>query len=442
MRRFRLSVTDQPGAFVHGLEPAPLERLAAVSFPANDLASLGKELDAKLRQRLFEQFLADYPPHQEVQRALDRSSKHLKDMKRFEDKVEVMVLAEKSPPRETHVLVRGVWDQKGPTVERNVPNAVAPWPAGADKTRLGLASWLVSRQNPLAARVQVNRLWQMLFGAGLVRTPEDFGVQGEPATHPELLDWLAVEFMDSGWDVRHIIRLIVTSAVYRQRSEASEALWARDPDNRLLARGARFRLPSWMLRDAALAASGLLNRALGGPPVRPYQPDRVWQDNCQRPQPLRTERRRRSVSPHDLCLLAPLGATTFLFDSAQRRVCEVRTPRTNTPLQALTLLNDLTYVEASRVLAEAAVQAASDDAGRLRELTRLVLARSPREHEVEVCLDTITRGASLLRSTSQRGRTVVESRSVPVSARENHGDRQCRRSGRLCHRRHLDPQPR
>jgi hypothetical protein len=295
-----------------------------------------------------------------------------------------MVLAEQSPPRETHVLVRGVWDQKGAKVERDVPHAVAPWPSGADKTRLGLAEWLLSRQNPLTARVEVNRLWQMLFGAGLVRTPEDFGVQGEPPTHPELLDWLAVEFMDSGWDVRHIIRLVVTSAVYRQRSEAPAALWARDPDNRLLARGARFRLPSWMLRDAALSASGLLNHAVGGPPVRPYQPDRVWQDNFSGRNPYEpsegADQYRRTIYAFWRRSVAP----TFLFDSAHRRVCEVRTPRTNTPLQALTLLNDLTYVEAFRVLAEHAVQAAPDEPGRLRELTRRVLARSPREHEIEV----------------------------------------------------------
>ncbi|CEF49035.1 unnamed protein product [uncultured bacterium] len=216
--RFRLSLTDELGPTVQSLATAPLEELAAA-----------KEIDAKLRARLFDQFLQDHAPHREAQQALDRSNRHLAEMKKAE-KVEVMVLAERKEPRDTHILLRGVWDKKGDKVERDVLHVLTPRPVGEEKTRLGLARWLVSRQNPLTARVAVNRYWQMLFGAGLVRTPEDFGLQGEPPTHPELLDWLAVEFMERGWDVKHMLRLIVTSATYRQRSGVADALRARDPE--------------------------------------------------------------------------------------------------------------------------------------------------------------------------------------------------------------------
>ncbi|WP_406698063.1 PSD1 and planctomycete cytochrome C domain-containing protein [Singulisphaera sp. Ch08] len=372
--RFRLSLTDQPGQAVRSLDPAPLEQLAAAR--PTDLATL----DSKLRARLFDQFLVDHPPHAEARVALDRATEHLREMEQAA-KTKVMVLAERAKPRETHILLRGVWDKKGEPVSPDVPEILAPWPEGEAKTRLGLARWLVSRQNPLTARVAVNRFWQMLFGVGLVRTPEDFGRQGEPPTHPELLDWLAVEFMESGWDVRHIVRLMATSATYRQASEVSETLRTLDPENRRLARGARFRLPSWMIRDAALQASGLLNPAIGGPPVRPYQPAGVWEEismgrNRYEPSEGADQYRRTLYA-----FWRRSAAPSFLFDSAQRRVCEVRTPRTNTPLQALTLLNDLTYVEAARVLAERTLNAATDERGRLDELTSRVLSRPTSERE-------------------------------------------------------------
>ena len=383
--RFRLSLTDELGPAVQSLATAPLEELAAAN-----------EIDAKLRARLFDQFLQDHAPHREAQRALDRANRHLTEMKKT-DKVEVMVLAERKQPRDTHVLLRGVWDKKGDKIERDVFNVLAAWPAGEEKTRLGLARWLVARQNPLTARVAVNRYWQKFFGAGLVRTPEDFGLQGESPTHPEVLDWLAVEFMERGWDVKHVLRTIVTSATYRQRSEVTEALRARDPENRLLARAGRFRLPSWMIRDAALKSSGLLSPSLGGPPVRPYQPAGVWEQNFMgrfKYEPSEgTDQYRRTIYAFWRRSVAP----TFLFDSAQRRVCEVRTPRTNTPLQALTLLNDLTYVEASRTLAEAALRSTTDEKTRLRELTRRVLARSPEERELPVLTRELHRARSYYR---------------------------------------------
>jgi hypothetical protein len=376
--RFRVAVTDQPGPAVKSVDPTPLEELAAVRpDPTGAL-----NLEAPLKERLFEQFLADYEPYQESRQALNRANAQLVEVKRNAGKVDVMVLAERDKPRETHILVRGVWDQKGALVERSVPAAIAAWPDGLERNRLGLAKWIVSPENPLTARVVANHLWQLCFGAGLVRTPEDFGLQGERPTHPELLDWLAVELIESGWDVKHLLRLIVTSDTYRQNSNVGEALRLRDPENRLLARGARFRLPSWMLRDAALRAAGLLNEAQGGPPVRPYQPEGVWEEmfmgrfHYEPSEGAAQYRRtlyafwRRAIGP------------TFLFDSAQRRVCEVRSIRTNTPLHALTLLNDQTFLEASRTLAGQALAVEGNFDTRLTWLFQRVLARRPTDREL------------------------------------------------------------
>jgi hypothetical protein len=376
--RFRVSVTDQAGDAIRSVETAPLEQLAAARL--TDLAAL----DVKLRAKLFNQFLADHAPYQVAKAALDRANRQLSEVKAAAGKLNVMVLAERKESRATHILLRGVWDKHGDKVERGVPGAVAPWPVKEDKTRLGLANWLTSRENPLTARVVVNNLWAMLFGNGLVRTPEDFGLQGERPTHPELLDWLAVEFMESGWDVKHILKVMATSATYRQSSVVSPALIARDPENRLLARAPRFRLPAWMLRDAALRSSGVMNPALGGPPVRPHQPEGVWEEifmgrfKYEPSEGAAQHRRtlyafwRRSIAP------------TFLFDSAQRRVCEVRTPRTNTPLQALTLLNDETFLDASRSLAVEVTRVATKTEDRLAEIYRRILARPPSTKETAV----------------------------------------------------------
>lgn len=365
--RFRLLATDQPGPAVNSVAPAPLEELAVL--PA------AEHPDDRLRDRLFEQFLADHAPYQQAQRALDRAASQLKEVQAAR-KVDVMVLAERSDPRPTFVLQRGVWDQHGEQVQRGGLSRIAPL-EGTTLTRLDLAQWLTSRQHPLTARVLVNHLWQLCFGAGLVRTPEDFGLQGERPEHPQLLDWLAVECMESGWDVQHILRLIVTSAAYRRSSVVTPELLMRDPDNRLLARGARFRLPAWMLRDAALRASGRLNAALGGPPVRPYQPPGVWEENFMgrftwipSDGPAQYRRTlyafwRRSIAP------------TFLFDTPQRRTCDVRAIRTNTPLQALTLLNDENFLDAAQAAAAVALRQPDP----LATLSLRILSRPPTDEE-------------------------------------------------------------
>jgi hypothetical protein len=339
IRLFRLSATSERDSAVREIRPTPFEELAR-----------GGSISGPLADRLFAQFARENAAYRSAREALDRAEEQLADVRRSGE-VDVMVLADRAKPRESHVLVRGVWDKKGEAVSPATPDAIAPWPANAPRNRLGLAQWLLSRDNPLTARVVVNQFWQSLFGAGLVRTTEDFGVQGDLPEHKELLDWLAVEFVESGWDVKHLLRLIVTSDTYRQRSTVSPALLAQDPENRLLARGARYRLPSWMLRDAALAYAGQLNRSLGGPPVQPPQPDGVWEELFMGRFQYRASegaaRYRRTLYAFWRRSIAP----TFLFDNAQRRSCEVRTGRTNTPLQALTLLNDENYLEAARVLA-------------------------------------------------------------------------------------------
>ena len=366
LSRFRLLATDQVGEAPRTTGPAPLDDLAKVDGP---------DIPEALRKRLFEQFLAGYDPYLPAREALARAERQLAEAKAGRS-VDVMVLAERKQPRSTHVLLRGAWDKKGAKVEADGIGGLARWPEGVARDRAGMARWLVSRDNPLTARVVVNRLWQQCFGVGLVRTPEDFGLQGEPPTHPELLDWLAAEFMDSGWNQRHVLELIVGSATYAQSSSVTPALLASDPENRLLARQSRYRMPSWMIRDVTLAVSGLLNPAVGGPPVRPPQPAGVWEDISMGRNKYEVtdgpERHRRTL----YAFWRRAAAPAFLFDVAQRRVCEVRSPRTNTPMQALALRNDPGRLEAARALA--ALE--TDTTGMFRR----VLARDPSPAETAV----------------------------------------------------------
>lgn len=373
--RFRVMLTDQRGSAVRSLDRMPLEDLAEAKIKT------ASKLDQKLKQRLLDQFLTDHGAYQKMKANLDRANTQLSQVKRAAGELNVMVLSERKEPRKTFVLERGVWDKHGKEVFRSVPEAILPLPKDKMKSRLDLARWLVSRENPLTARVVVNHLWQMCFGVGLVRTPGDFGLQGARPTHPEVIDWLAVELMEHDWDLQHVLRLVVSSQTYQQRSDVSAELLSRDPENRLLARGARFRLPSWMIHDAALQASGLLNTATGGPTVMPYQPQGVWAEMFMgryRYAPSQgAAQYRRSL----YAFWRRSSAPTFLFDSAQRRVCEVLPRRTNTPLQALTLLNDVTVLESSRELARKALKKKVALSERLEYISRQILSRPLKERE-------------------------------------------------------------
>jgi hypothetical protein len=295
-----------------------------------------------------------------------------------------MVMEELPAPRAAYILVRGEYDRRGDRVEPGVPSALSATSAGRPvRNRLDLARWLTSPAHPLVARVTANRLWQMLFGEGLVKTAEDFGAQGEPPSHPELLDWLASELVASGWDVKALLRAIVLSATYRQDSAVTPASLERDPENRLHARGPRFRLPADMIRDQALAASGLLVEKLGGPSVRPYQPDGVWTDlgAAAYARGKGDDLYRRSLYTFWKRTVPPPGMT--VFDATSRETCSVRPMRTNTPLQALALLNDVTYVEAARHLGARMIrEGGRAPAERLRHGFRLLLGRSPRPEEL------------------------------------------------------------
>lgn len=383
--RFRLSVTDQRGDAVRSLAAMPLEQLAAWQANNPTTSPTPAALDVPLRTRLVEQFLEDRDDWQRLKQRHARIRQQLEAAKKAAGELNVAILAERQEPRVTHVLERGVWDKKGGEVLPGVLPAVLRRDAASVPTRLDLAHWIVSPENPLTARVIVNQVWQLFFGAGLVRTPDDFGLQGESPTHPALLDWLAADFLESGWDLKHLVRTIVTSQTYQQDSTVDAVRLEQDPQNRLLARGARFRLPSWMIRDAALQASGMLNPAIGGPPVFPYQPPGVWADQFMGRftyQPsLGPAQYRRTL----YAFWRRSSAPTFLFDAAMRRTCEVTPRRTNTPLQALTLLNDTTALEAARTLADAAMRHAPGDFSQRCELLFLrVVARRPGEGELEI----------------------------------------------------------
>ncbi len=303
-----------------------------------------------------------------------------------------MVMRDLAKPRETHVLVRGAYDNKGEKVEHGVPEGLLKLPADAPKSRLALARWLVAPENPLTARVTVNRLWQSFFGVGLVKTAEDFGVQGEKPSHPELLDWLATEFVGSGWDVKKLVRLMVTSKAFRQSSRVSAELAERDPENRLLARGPRMRLPSWMLRDQALAISGLLVDKLGGPPVKPYQPAGVWEDatfgQIRYEQDHGEALYRRSLYTFWRRIVGP----TMFFDVASRQTCTVRQGRTNTPLHALVTLNETTFLECARNLGQRMLrQGGATDAERVAFGFKLCTARNPKTQEIAILTGSLQR---------------------------------------------------
>ena len=305
----------------------------------------------------------------------------------------VMVMEQAQTPRDSFVLIRGQYDQHGEKVEPGVPASLPPLAADAPRNRLGLAQWLVDPANPLVARVTVNRFWQNTMGTGIVKTAQDFGSQAEWPSHPELLDWLATEFTGSGWDVKHMMKLIVTSATYRQSARTTPELRARDPENRLYARGSRFRLGAEEIRDSALFVSGLLVEKIGGPSVRPYQPAGLWEELSSRSdsgnwsaqsfvQDHGENLYRRTMYTFWKRTSPPPSLTTF--DAPDREKCLVSRDRTNTPLQALVLMNDPTYIEAARKLAERMMtEGGASPGGRIAFAFRFATARMPSENEAE-----------------------------------------------------------
>ncbi|MDN5213271.1 PSD1 and planctomycete cytochrome C domain-containing protein [Fulvivirgaceae bacterium BMA12] len=308
----------------------------------------------------------------------------LKHSKELAKGIRVMVMDEREEPRSTFVLSRGTYSAPQEQVFRNVPKVLPPLPESTKNDRLALANWLVSSKNPLTARVTVNRYWQAFFGNGIVKTAEDFGVQGDLPTHPKLLDWLSVDFQETGWDLKAFFKKIVMSATYRQSSKVTEEALEKDPENKYLGRSKRIRLPAWMLRDQALLVSGLMKDSIGGKPVKPYQPKGVWSEatfgKIEYDQDHDDALYRRTIYTFWRRIVGP----TFLFDNSNRQVCSVKPLRTNTPLHALTTLNDVTYMEAAKVFAESVLKNNNSDRERLEYAFQLATSRKPRQQELGV----------------------------------------------------------
>lgn len=356
------------------------------------------------RQRLFEFRRDQDAKYQEAKAKRDAAQQERERLAGALPRT--MVMRERAEPRETFILTRGLYDKPGEKVSAGVPAALHPLPPQSPANRLALARWLVAPENPLTPRVIVNRFWQTFFGRGLVTTSEDFGTRGDRPRQAELLDWLASEFVSptfeqptdvspnssNGWNSKRLIRLIVTSSTYRQSSRTPRQMANHDPSDLLLARGPRFRMPSWMIRDQALAIGGLLVEKKGGPPVKGYQPPGVWEDatfgQITYEQDHGEALYRRSLYQFWRRIVGP----TVFFDVASRQTCQVKSSRTNTPLHALTTLNDVTYVEAARALAQRVLlEAASSPEARIERAYRLSLARQPNEQETKIMTELLAK---------------------------------------------------
>jgi hypothetical protein len=374
--RFRLAVTND--SRIPQRAKLPADVLAALAVPADKQTAEQKEALARHYRTLA-------PSLQAVRDEIAR----LEKSRPVAPMLPVMVELPANQRRTTRVMIKGNFLNLGDHVQAAVPAAFHPLPPGAPADRLGVAKWLIDPNNPLTARVAVNRYWAQLWGSGLVTTEEDFGTQGELPSHPELLDWLATEYVRLGWDTKALLRLLVTSAAYRQSSKVTPELLAKDPRNRLFGRGPRFRLEAEMVRDQALALGGLLSRKTGGPSVYPPQPPGLWQAafNGQRTWPTSTgeDRYRRGLYTFWRRTIPYPSMTTF--DAPSRETCTIRRSRTNTPLQAFVTLNDPVYVEASQALARRIVKEGGATAEeRARFALRLCLARPPQAEQVKQVL--------------------------------------------------------
>lgn len=306
------------------------------------------------------------------------------------DEIPLMVMEEMEEPRQAHILNRGAYDQPTDPVYPNTPAAAGAFGEQYDKNRLGLAGWLLAEDNALFSRVTVNRFWQQFFGTGIVNTTEDFGNQGALPSHPQLLDWLAVKFREEGWDVKAMLKYIVLSATYQQSAKVTPALLEKDPENRLLARAPRLRLSAEMIRDHVLASSGLLNRTIGGPSVKPYQPPGLWAEKtgggggstAKYVPDTGQDLYRRSIYTFWKRTVPPPSMMTF--DAASRDFCSVRRQSTSTPLQALVLMNDPQVIEASRVMAARAVADGEGLEGTIRQMFRRATSRYPAQEELQL----------------------------------------------------------
>jgi hypothetical protein len=376
------------------LEPDEIRQLAQGARLAWLVAKPAEQRTEAERNELFPHWLAT--ADKTYQELLARAAALEKEQAAIRSRSTIAHVAQEKPePAKAFVLFRGEYDKRRDEVSPATFACLPPMPAELPRNRLGLAQWLMRPEHPLAARVTVNRFWQEVFGQGIVATAGDFGVSGEMPTHPELLDWLAVEFRESGWDVKKLFRLMLTSAAYRQAAVATAEKLERDPQNRNLSRGPRFRMDAEMVRDYALAASGLLVEKIGGPSVKPYQPPGVWEAVAMIGSNTRDYRQDSGESLYRRSLYtfwkrAAPPAAMDIFNAPSREVCTVRRERTNTPLQALAALNDPQLVEAARRLAERTLkEPAATPAARIERMAKRLLARGLRPDEAKIAEDSL-----------------------------------------------------
>ena len=403
--RFRLSSTSMPRELL-GLS---MPKAAADGLEIVRIPSAARTAEQQRAVVDFFRRAADSPLRR-AEHAVETASREEKAF--VASLPTTMVMEELPEPRDAFVLGRGLYDQPGEKVAAATPAALPPFPPGVPANRLGLARWIVDPANPLTSRVWVNRAWERFFGVGLTKTSDNLGTQGEYPSHPHLLDWLATEFVRQGWDMKGMQKLIVTSATYRQASAAPTGSFLADPENRLLARGARFRLPGETIRDQALAVSGLLVRRVGGPAVRPFMPDGVWDDTSAlgdllnyRPDEGEGLYRRTLYTIWKRTAAPP---TLLLFDAPTRESCTITRQRTNTPLQALALLNEVTFVEAARMLAERMMREGGPTLeGRLDTGFRMVAGRAMLPGERQVLLDGLVADIDRFRLAPEAAALVV-----------------------------------
>ena len=379
--------------YERALNPEELSSLVRDARMAYLLAAPSARTNKKSKDELYKGWLENVDPEYRTTKALSADVE--KEGAEIKARAAVThVMREKEQPPEAYVLFRGEYDKRKDKVEPNTPSALPPMPSDFPRNRLGFAKWLLLPEHPLTARVTVNRFWQEIFGMGIVRTAGDLGVSGEMPSHPELLDWMAVDFRESGWDVKRFIKLLVTSAAYRQDATASPASLAQDPANTLLSRGPRFRMDAELVRDYALAASGLLVEKIGGPSVKPYQPEGIWEAVAMPESNTRIYKRdtgeglyRRSL--YTFWKRAAPPPSMEIFNAPNRETCTVRRERSNTPLQALATLNDPQLIEAARHLAQRAMQCAPKPEARLDFMARTLLSRPLRDEESKVTGDVL-----------------------------------------------------
>jgi hypothetical protein len=382
--RLRVSLSTRPGA---GLD----DGLSSIARTPE------KKRSKSAAQQLRNQFLATAAPPKLKTAVASLSRARATAARRAKERVRVMVMRERSKPRLTHVLFRGEYNKPREKVAAGVPTALPPMAKQLPRNRLGLARWLVSGTHPLTARVIVNRYWQVFFGTGFVKTAEDFGAQGEFPSHPELLDWLATEFVRTGWDVKWMHRLMVLSATYRQSSRVDDASLRRDPENRLLARGPNRRLEAEEIRDQALVQSGLLIEQLGGPSVYPYHPKGLWLEINNRPGLSRSYPHQKALEHHHRRSLYTFWKRTVppptmqVFDAPEREFCIVRRSSTNTPLQPFVMLHGPQFVEAARFIGAKMMRVGGRDDDRLTLGFRLLTSRRPNAAELSICRSALKR---------------------------------------------------